>query len=212
MQIVFSIVFLLLAPFPALAQEATLGWEEPAGAIGAVGITPGSEADGVRTYSGRVGKDTPVRVLRSKAKDGKNLDAQFDLCNFYGEQTEHQESLKWCQLAADRGEVEAQLKMGDIYSQGLGVAADKKEAFNWYLFAADNGNEQAQQVVASAYSNGDGVAQNNGEAWFWLSVIAGASESDAARQHREELAQGFDAQTRAALEQRLADWKAKKRK
>jgi hypothetical protein len=207
--VIFIAAFLFLSPFAAVAQEATLGWDAPGGAAG---IVPGSQADGARTYSGRVGQDTPVRVLRAKAKDGKNLDAQFDLCSFYAAQMAYEESLKWCQMAADLGDVEAQLKMGDIYSQGLGVTADKKEAFNWYLFAADNGSEQAQQAVASAYSNGDGVAQNNAEAWFWLSVTAGANESEMSRQHREELAQGFDEKTRAALEQRLAGWKAKKRK
>lgn len=207
--VIFIATFLFLVPITAGAQEATLGWDESGGTTG---IAPGSEEDGARAYSGRAGQDTPVRILRSKAKDGKNLDAQFDLCNFYAEQMAHAESVMWCQMAADRGDVEAQLKMGDIYSQGLGVTADKKEAFNWYLFAADNGNEQAQQAVASAYSNGDGVAQSDAEAWFWLSVTAGANESGASRQHREELAKGFDEKTRVALEQRLAGWKAKKRK
>ena len=113
------------------------------------GVEPGTEADGVRTYSGRIGVDQLVRTLRAKARDAKNRDAQFDLCNFYGEKMDYAESLKWCQIAADRGDVEAQVKMGDIYSQGLGVTADTREAFNWYLLAAESGNEAAQLTVAS---------------------------------------------------------------
>ena len=176
------------------------------------GIEPGTEADGVRTYSGRIGADQLVRTLRAKERDAKNRDAQFDLCSFYGEKMDYAESLKWCQVSADRGDSEAQVKMGDIYSQRLGVPADKKEAFNWYLLAAEGGNEAAQLSVASAYANGEGIAQNDAEAWFWQSVTAGENEGEASRQHREELSKNLAPQTRATLEQRLAGWKQKQKK
>lgn len=206
MRILMLVIFLLFSA-PSWAQEAVL---ESSGDSGAFRIEPGSHADGERLYTGRVGQNTPVRALRVKAKEGNNRDAQFDLCAFYAEQQDFKESFKWCQTAADRGDVEAQVKMGDIYTQGLGVTASPQEAFNWYLFAADNGNEAAQLMVAAAYSNGEGVAQNDAEAWFWLSVTAGANESPEAKQHRDELAAKLDPAMLEKQRQRLDTFKKKR--
>lgn len=202
----FILLFVfLIASYPAAAQEAYLDAPED-NALGA--IIPGSAKDGVRTFTGRIGTDTLVRVLRAKAIDAKNLDAQLDLCDFYGEKTEYAEALKWCQIAADRGDAEAQAKMGDMYKMGQGVATDPVESFNWYLFAAENGSERAQQSVASAYSNGDGVAQNNAEAWFWLSVTAMSGDATG-KAYRDRLLTGLDAPTRDKIVQHYAAWRQK---
>lgn len=204
MRISFFILFLLFSA-PAMAQEASLESSSDT----AFRIEPGSQADGERVYSGRVGQDTLVRALRVKAKDGKNRDAQYDLCMFYAEQQDFKESFKWCAIAADNGDVEAQVKMGDIYTQGLGVEVNKKEAFNWYLYAADNGSEAAQLIVAAAYNNGDGVPQSNADAWYWLTITAGENEDEASRAHRAELAASLDPFIRETLEKRVVSYRQK---
>jgi len=41
---------------------------------------------------------------------------------------------------ANQGDAEAQLYLGIMYSQGLGVPKDFVQAYRWYTLAADQGN------------------------------------------------------------------------
>jgi TPR repeat protein len=47
---------------------------------------------------------------------------------------------------AQKGEAEAQRKLGLIYYRGLGVEIDRAEAFKWFTLAADQGNLEAMQM------------------------------------------------------------------
>ena len=52
----------------------------------------------------------------------------------------HKEAIKWYQLAAEKGDADAQYKLGLMYSNGEGVLQDNKEAAKWFQLAVEKGN------------------------------------------------------------------------
>jgi Sel1 repeat len=61
----------------------------------------------------------------------------------------------FARMAADRGHVQAQVSVGNLYGNGIGVLKDYAEALRWYRKAADQGNDEAQDNVArSTFSAG----------------------------------------------------------
>jgi TPR repeat protein len=68
---------------------------------------------------------------------------------------------------AEKGDAEAQFKLGYLYDLGRGVVKDEAEAVNWYRKAADQGYANAQAGLGRMYSNGLGVAKDEVEALKW---------------------------------------------
>jgi TPR repeat protein len=73
---------------------------------------------------------------------------------------------EWLPLAK-QGHAEAQLNIGFMHNQGLGVGADHVAAPQWFRKAADQGLPEAQATVGTIYFHGLGVAQNYSEAFMW---------------------------------------------
>ncbi|MCM8624499.1 tetratricopeptide repeat protein [Accumulibacter sp.] len=74
--------------------------------------------------------------------------------------------------AAKMGDPAAQLRLGDMYDLGQGVAQDQREAVRWYALSARQGNAQAQFALAEMYKNGDGVNRDLQEALKWYRKAA----------------------------------------
>jgi len=62
--------------------------------------------------------------------------------------------------AAERGEVESQALLGQMYNAGWGVSVDHAQAFNWWSRAAARGSGDALWGLGSLYDDGNGVTQN----------------------------------------------------
>jgi uncharacterized protein len=75
--------------------------------------------------------------------------------------------------AAEKGSASAELKIGDIYFNGVGVATDHGEALRWYLKAASQGNSDAEFNVGRMYYDGDGDFKNYPKAMKWYLEAAG---------------------------------------
>lgn len=73
---------------------------------------------------------------------------------------------------AAQGLATAQLKMGDCYANGTGVAQDKAQAFEWYSKAAAQGLAEAESILGIWYDQGIGVEKNQSEAVKWYSKAA----------------------------------------
>src|SRR5258705_10708467 len=58
---------------------------------------------------------------------------------------------------ANQGNADAQLKLGDAYLRGRGVAQNNAEAVRLFREAADKGNADAQYALGSLYAAGIGV-------------------------------------------------------
>lgn len=97
------------------------------------------------------------------------------------------------QKAAEKGNAEAQFRLGEIYDDGgmfkavpgpdgsytdarvVEVRAVPKDfglAAKWYRKAAEQGNAYAQNGLGRLYADGKGVPQDYAEAYFWLSLAS----------------------------------------
>ena len=84
---------------------------------------------------------------------------------------------------AAAGNPEAQVNLGYMYDEGLGVSRDYGEAVRWYRFAADQGEPQGLSNLANMYRDGVGVQQDYVQAHLWFNLAAGrfATEREARR-------------------------------
>lgn len=88
------------------------------------------------------------------------------------------EMMKCCK-AAERGDANAQYRLGSCYSNGDGVETNKVEAVRWYRMAAEQGIAGAQGSLGMCYANGDGVETNKAEAVKWFRKAAEQGEAHA---------------------------------
>ena len=74
---------------------------------------------------------------------------------------------------------DAQVKLGIMYNDGLGVRQDQAEAAKWYRKAAEHGNVFGQFNLGAHYFNGEGEPQDFVEARKWFRKAAEQGDSDA---------------------------------
>ncbi|HEX7644447.1 MAG TPA: bifunctional trypsin-like peptidase domain-containing/SEL1-like repeat protein [Burkholderiaceae bacterium] len=74
--------------------------------------------------------------------------------------------------AADRGNTDAQVDVGYMYEQGLGVGKDMVEALRWYKTGAAKGNAIGESNLGYMYRNGFGTNKNGVEAEKWFRKAA----------------------------------------
>ena len=77
----------------------------------------------------------------------------------------------WTQLA-EKNDPDAQIRIGGMYADGLGVARDYQAAANWFLRAARQGSARAQYNLGSMYYHGQGVRQSFEESARWILLAA----------------------------------------
>jgi len=79
---------------------------------------------------------------------------------------------------AKKGNVEAQVVLGEIYEKGLGGFTDPALAAQWYRKAAGQGSSRAQINLGHLYEKGLGVEQNLPEALNWYRKASGLENTD----------------------------------
>ena len=81
----------------------------------------------------------------------------------------------WIASAARYGMTEAQVWLGQMSLDGLGVPRDEAAALNWFLCAARKGSCEAMNMSGRCYENGWGVAEDLTTAarWYRSSADAG---------------------------------------
>lgn len=82
--------------------------------------------------------------------------------------------------AAEDGDKQAQVVIGNLYYLGLGVRRDRYEAARWYLKAALAGHIPAQVNLGQMYWNGLGVPRNVAKSvgWYHLASTAGSEVAE----------------------------------
>jgi len=98
-----------------------------------------------------------------------------------------EDARNWLITRAETGEPFADLQLGAIYQDGLGVDVDPKAAAMHYRRGAKGGNAEAQAAIAELYATGNGVDQDMVEAHKWANVAA-ANGVEAAAERRDVLA------------------------
>jgi TPR repeat protein len=89
------------------------------------------------------------------------------------------EALAALKPLAERGNADAQLRLGKSYAEGHGAAHDDARAAIWYRKAALQGNPEAQLRLGELYASGHGVSHNDFEAYVWFSAAVRGGNSAA---------------------------------
>jgi hypothetical protein len=82
------------------------------------------------------------------------------------------EDAKSCRVLAQRGDADAEYRLGRIYDHGMGVPPDPSEAARWYGKAAEQGHARAENGLGFLYSHGRGVPQDSAQAVLWYRKAA----------------------------------------
>ena len=82
-------------------------------------------------------------------------------------------------VAAERGHVIAQLRLGGIHLEGLGGFKDLDAALHWFIRAAAQGEARAQLKLGWMHEAGLGVSTDNRRAVYWYRVAAEAGNPEA---------------------------------
>ena len=84
------------------------------------------------------------------------------------------------QGSAAEGNPDAQVNLGNLYLQGLGVERSDPKAYAWYAKAARQGHPQALGKLAIMHYQGLGVAEDHAVAADWFRKAAEKGNADAA--------------------------------
>jgi len=88
-------------------------------------------------------------------------------------------ALKKLQPVAERGNADAQLRLGLMYREGNGVPKDDKQAVAWLSKAAEQGQSEAQENLGFSYAKGLGVERDWVQADKWFSIAAASGKESA---------------------------------
>ncbi|KAF8926443.1 hypothetical protein BGZ58_011177 [Dissophora ornata] len=122
------------------------------------------------------------RILRSASMG--HTKAQVFMGNIYrlgaGVLRDYTKSVKWFQMAADKGYAPAQVALGILHLYGgMGVPQDFGRALDKLQGAANQGHIEACTILGRAYFNGICVAENNEEAMRWFREAAERGNGEA---------------------------------
>ncbi len=81
--------------------------------------------------------------------------------------------------AAEQGNIQSEIALGDAYFRGQGIQQDTAQAAYWYEKAASSGDALAQNQIGYFYEAGIGVPVDASRAvhWFQLSAASGNIDS-----------------------------------
>lgn len=99
--------------------------------------------------AGIAGKTESYIILANRYKTGDEYFAKSDA-----------ESMKWLELAAQSGDVDAMIEAAGDFEKGTGTTIDLVKALRYYLLAADKGSVLACNCCASMYEEGRGTDKN----------------------------------------------------
>ncbi|GGF92133.1 hypothetical protein GCM10010924_20100 [Rhizobium wenxiniae] len=86
--------------------------------------------------------------------------------------TDQKLAAHYFRLAADKGNIAAAYKLGEIYENGQGLAPDPVQAFSWYMKAAAGNDKHGQLKVGWCYQKGIAVTADPSIAAIWYRVAA----------------------------------------
>ena len=103
------------------------------------------------------------KTMASKSDLERGLEAQL--------RKDYVEAEKWYLIAAEKNDLNAQLKLGYLYANEKSLQ-DYNAAVKWYVMAANQGHPSAQNNLGVMYAHGRGVPRNDTEAVKWFRMAA----------------------------------------
>ncbi|MDT8383516.1 MAG: tetratricopeptide repeat protein [Gammaproteobacteria bacterium] len=147
--------------------------------LGAAAMSVQADAyeDGLMAYA--IGNYTEAQQAFAQAADAGNTGAEHMLMRLFSENKIYaknvdQETLKWTRKAAEKGVMQAQYALADIYAEKQG---DAKAAVEWYRKAAEQGHAEAYYKLGGLYERGAEGVKADAQESVRLYQIA-ASEMD----------------------------------
>jgi serine/threonine protein kinase len=119
-----------------------------------------------------------------------NAQEYFRSAERHGQRKNWAEAVKYYEKAARMGHSGAQLRLGLLYRDGLGVDTDEVEAFRWICAAADQNLPEAWFELARCYWEGTGTDLDKTQAMQFMESAVQHGHPQAAavlRQWKEEL-------------------------
>ena len=99
---------------------------------------------------------------------GQLFGEQFEDAQAAHNQGDYLTEVKILRSLAVQGNLQAQLKLGHMYSEGQSLPQDYTEAANWFKKAAEQGDAEGQYYIGIAYQLGKGIPQDYYEAMTWI--------------------------------------------
>jgi hypothetical protein len=100
-------------------------------------------------------------------------DIAYDYCEGTGGKAkDYAKAMKYSRIAADCGNTDAMVDVGNMYRLGYGVEKNQAEAVKWFRIAAEQGNAVAQYNLGYSYVSGNGIEKNPTEALMWYRKAA----------------------------------------
>jgi len=116
-------------------------------------------------------------LKRAESGDPK---AQRELADHYYEDMKiPSAAASWYRQAANQGDSQAQVALGYMLLDGVGVPTDRSEGVKWLQRAAQSGHSQAQVDLGWMYYRGDSVEKDASKAAQWFRNAAGQRNADA---------------------------------
>jgi len=112
-------------------------------------------------------RDEASALFRKAAEQGHPY-GQYQLGMIFSGDHDDISAAKWFRKAADKGLMEAQSFLGNIYWEGVGVNKDASEAVKWWRKAAEQGYTTAENNLGQCFLTGQGVTKNKQEGIKWL--------------------------------------------
>lgn len=112
---------------------------------------------------------------------------------------------RWRQ-SAERGDANAQFKLGLAYIKCSRSHQDKSEGARWLQRAADQGHVGGQVNLGVAYALGTGVLQDPVMAHMWFNLAA-AKGNEQARENRIKILRRMNREQVAEAQRMARDWK-----
>jgi hypothetical protein len=117
-------------------------------------------------------------------------------------------TVQWYRENAEKGDLDAQYKLGLLHLTGKGALQDFGEAAKWLRLSAEQGHPQAQFQLGLIYRVGHGVPTDQAQAYKWLNLAAAAGVNQAVLT-RNEVMRSLTAEQLAQAQKESREWHAK---
>lgn len=123
----------------------------------------------------------------------------------------HQFAVQLYQENAEKGNSDAQYKLGLLYLNGNGALQDFTEAAKWLKLAAEQGYALAQYELGLIYRTGYGLATDQVQSYIWLNLAAAAGIQKAVAV-RDEVMRSLSTKQLAQAQKISREWLASRPK
>jgi uncharacterized protein len=124
------------------------------------------------------GNMSSLDLLKARAKKG-DAKSQFLVGLHHHNEGNYQKALRWYNLAANKGKVEARNYLGLLHQSGKGTIQNFTEAAANFVSAAQAGIKYAEYHLGVLYLEGKGVHQSMEQAASYLTKAAAAQYAPA---------------------------------